>query len=35
MKVAVTRRGRTFQYRLRLDPDDHEESRREFKDHCS
>lgn len=26
------RRGRTFHYGLRLDPDDHEESRREFKD---
>ena len=32
MKVDVTRRGRTFNYRLRLDPDDHEESRRDFAD---
>ncbi|MDD5627754.1 MAG: DUF6395 domain-containing protein [Elusimicrobia bacterium] len=32
MKVAVTRRGRAFHYSLRLDPDDHEESRRESKD---
>lgn len=32
MKVAVLRRGRTFHYGLRLDPDDHEEGRRESKD---
>jgi hypothetical protein len=32
MKVDVTLRNRTFHYGLRLDPDDHEESQREFKD---
>ncbi|MBI5241275.1 MAG: hypothetical protein HY926_12455 [Elusimicrobia bacterium] len=32
MKVDVERRGRSFRYRLRLDSDDHEESRRDFKD---
>jgi hypothetical protein len=32
MRVELERRGRSFRYRLRLDRDDHEESRRDFKD---
>jgi hypothetical protein len=32
MRVDFERRGRSFRYRLRPDPDDREESRRDFKD---